>query len=483
MAPGLLKQTVKATEGNSALPITKVTASKPSKNDTNPALLHRSLVERPHKVSHASGSYLTLSDGSKILDACGGAAVTVLGHGNQEVAAATVEQMQSVSYVHTGLYTTDSAEDLAACILAGSVGHGLEKAYFVGSGSEANDAAMKLARQYFWEQCQTERVHFVSRRKAYHGNSIASMSISTNVARKIPYDKAITLPNVSFVSPAYAYRYQLEDESEESYVVRLAQELDAEFQRIGPHKVIAFYAETVVGATSGCVSPPKGYFPAVQKICDSYGILLILDEVMCGMGRTGTYFAFEQEGIRPDIVTIGKGLGGGFAPIAGVLVSSKVVDVLRRGTTCFNHGHTYQAHPVSCATALAVQRIIQRDCLVQRCAELGHALDSMLRSTLQHRKYVGDIRGRGLFYAVEFVANKRSKKPLLPSLRFASRVQQAAFVRGVAIYPGPVKPEGTDSDHILLAPPYNISKDDLEKVVRVLKDAYDEIEFELDDSR
>lgn len=474
MSPGL--RGIAIDHVSSSLPRTSSTSSK---SDAEPALLHRSLIERPYHVSHASGCYLTLTDGREILDACGGAAVTALGHGNKEVMAATMAQMQNVSYVHTGLYTTSSAEDLAHCVLSGSQNHGLVKAFFVCSGSEANDTAMKLARQYFWEQGQTERVHFVSRRKGYHGNTIATMSISTNMSRKVPYEDAITLPHVSFVSPAYAYRGQLKGTSEDAYVGQLIEELDAEFQRIGPHKVIAFYAETVVGATSGCVSPPKGYFTAVRELCDKYGILLILDEIMCGMGRTGTYFAFEQEDVRPDIVTIGKGLGGGFAPIAGALINQKVVDVLRQGTSSFNHGHTYQAHPVSCATALAVQRIIQRDHLVSRCASMGSTLDSMLRSTFEDCKFVGDIRGRGLFYAIEFVADKSSKKPLRPSLMFASRVQRAAFERGVAVYPGPVSSAGTDSDHVLLAPPYTISRDELQKIVEVLKEAYDEVEKEV----
>ncbi|KLU86862.1 hypothetical protein MAPG_05870, partial [Magnaporthiopsis poae ATCC 64411] len=331
MAPGLVPDTeVTATNSASGSPLVQpstVAISRRS-DDAGPGLLHRSLIEDPLDVSHASGSYLTLSDGRQILDACGGAAVTVLGHGNQEVLAATVAQMQKVSYVHTGMYTTGSAEDLARLILSASQGHGLEKAFFVGSGSEANDSAMKLARQYFWEQGQTQRTHFVSRRKAYHGNSIASMSLSTNMARRVPYNGALMLPNVSFVSPAYAYRHQAKNTTEESYVAELVSDLDDEFQRLSPDTVIAFVAETVVGATSGCVAPPKGYFAAVQKLCHKYGILLILDEVMCGMGRTGTYFAFEQEDVQPDIVTIGKGLGGGFAPIAGLLISGKVVNAL-----------------------------------------------------------------------------------------------------------------------------------------------------------
>ncbi|KAJ5812683.1 hypothetical protein N7474_008984 [Penicillium riverlandense] len=472
-----------ATVSNTVPFTSSVTTSSNVVHDAAPGLLHRSLVECPFKVTDASGSYLTLSDGRRILDGCGGAAVAILGHGNQEVIEATVAQMQKVSYVHTGTYTTDSAEDLAECILSAPHGifqHGLEKAYFVGSGSEAVDTAMKLGRQFFWEQGQTQRVHFVSRRRSYHGNSIASMSISTNLSRKTPYDGAITLPHVSYVSPAYAYRGQRENESESSYVARLIGELDDEFQRIGPNRIVAFFAETVVGATAGCVLPPQGYFTAVQGLCNQYGILLVLDEIMCGMGRTGSYFAFEQENVQPDIVTIGKGLGGGYAPVAGVLISKKVIDVLRQGSSGFNHGHTYQAHPVSCATALAVQRILHRDRLVERCAAMGSQLETLLRSTFQGCKYVGDIRGRGLFQAIEFVADRKDKKPLRPSLLFATKVQQATFHRGVAVYPGPVTTEGSDGDHVLIAPPYNISAEDISIIVKALKEAYDEVEAQVD---
>lgn len=448
-----------------------------------PGLLHRSLVERPYHVSHGSGSYLYLSNGRKILDGCGGAAVAILGHGNEEVVRATAAQMRRVSYVHTGAYTTDSAEDLADLVLASAPGepeHGLEKAYFAASGSEANDAAMKLARQYFWEKGETQRVHYVSRERGYHGNSIGTMSISTQPARKLGYDGAITLPNTSFVSPAYPYRGQHEAETEASYVSRLIAELDDEFQRVGPQKVIAFFAETMVGASSGCVAPPKGYFTAVRALCDKYDILLVLDEVMCGMGRTGTWFAFQQEQIQPDIVTIGKGLGGGFAPIAGILVHKKVVDVLRRGTAGFNHGQTYQAHPVTCATALAVLQVVRRNNLVERSATMGLKLNALLHEVFQGCKYVGDIRGRGLFQAVEFVLERRTKKRFSPRTKFGMRVQQAAFSRDVAVYPNPMTTKGADGDHVLMAPPYTVSDEELMIIVSVLKDAYDEVEAAVD---
>lgn len=446
----------------------------------NPAFLHRSLFHKPDSVVHSSGIHLTLSTGRTIIDACGGAAVACIGHSNEQVIAAATQQMRSVSYVHTGAYTTSSAEDLASVILAGNP-HGLEKAFFVSSGSEAMEAAMKLARQYFFESGQPARRNFVARKQSWHGTTLGAISLSSNLPRKIPYEPLL-LPTVSHVSPAYAYQYQLADESTAQYVQRLVAELDAEFHRLDPATVIAFVAEPVVGATSGCVPAPPGYFRAVRRLCSRHGILLILDEVMCGTGRTGTFFAFEQEGddVVPDIMTIGKGLGGGYAPIAGVLVHEKVVRGLRGGTGVFNHGHTYQAHPLSCASALAVQTIIRRDRLVERCRAVGSLLESELRGALAGKKYVGDIRGRGLFYGVEFVRDTATKGTFEPGVEFGYRVQRRAFDLGVALYPGAATVDGVRGDHVLLAPPYTVSEDEVREIVRVVREAYEDVERGVD---
>ena len=441
------------------------------------ALLHRSLFYSPETVSQASGNHLTLAgSGRKIVDACGGAAVTCIGHGNEEVYAAALSQMQKVSYVHTGAYTTAAAEDLAHVILDGNP-YGLEKAFFVGSGSEAMDAALKLARQYFYEKGEKQRRFLVGRKQSYHGNTIGAMSVSSNLPRKIPYEPLL-LPNTSHVSPAYAYQYKLDTETESEYVTRLAIELDAEFHRLGPQNVVAFIAEPIVGATTGCVPAPARYFRAVRDICTRHGILLILDEVMCGMGRTGSLFAFEQEGegVVPDIMTMGKGLGGGYAPLAGVLVHKKVVDVLRAGSGLFNHGQTYQAHPLSCATALAVQRIVKREGLVQRCRAMGFVLERLLRQELSGKKYVGNIRGRGLFWGIEFVQHRESKMAFDPKVEFGLRVQRKAFELGVAVYPGSATVDGVKGDNVLVAPPYTVMEKDLELIVRVLSEAYDAVE-------
>ncbi|KAK6837485.1 hypothetical protein RU639_001679 [Aspergillus parasiticus] len=439
-------------------------------------LLHRSLIEHPVMVEKAKGLTLHLSDGRTVLDACAGAAVALIGHGHEEVHQAIMKQMQNVSYIHTQSYTTSSAEDLADFLLSGNP-YGLEKAFFVGSGSEAVESALKLARQYHYENNEPDRLHFVSRQQSYHGNSIAAMSISSNLARKVPFT-GFMYPHTSHVSPAYAYRHQMTGETEAEFTARLLRELEEEFLRIGPEKIIAFVAEPIVGATAGCVTAPAGYFTGIRAMCDRYGILLILDEIMCGVGRSGTFFAFEQENVVPDIMTIAKGLGGGYAPIAGVLVHKKVIDVLRKGSNAFNHGHTYQAHPVSCAAALAVQQIVRRDNLVERCAALGQVLEQQLRSGLAHCPSVGDIRGRGLFWAVEFVQDRTTKATFDPTVKFGLRVQQAAFDRGLAVYPGAGTVDGVRGDHILLAPPFTVTEGELRQICEILRVAIESQEKE-----
>ncbi|RSL92205.1 hypothetical protein CEP52_013952 [Fusarium oligoseptatum] len=437
-------------------------------------LMHRSLIQHPYMVESASGIELKLASGQTVIDACGGAAVALIGHGNEEVIQAITNQARKVSYVHTQAYTTAPAEELANLLLEGNP-HGLEKAFFVGSGSEAVESALKLARQYHFENGELNRVHIISRRQCYHGNTMATMSVSTVLARKTPY-QGFMYPNVSHVSPAYAYQYKHETESETDFTARLLSELEEEFLRVGPGNVAAFIAETMVGATAGCVTAPAGYLKGVRALCDKYGIILILDEVMCGVGRTGTFFAFEQEGIVPDIMTIAKGLGGGYATIAGVLIHKKVVDVLRRGSAAFNHGHTYQAHPISCAAALAVQKIVKREDLVSRCAKMGVVLERALRTELGECRSVGDIRGRGLFWGVEFVKDRSTKESFRPDIKFGPLVQQLAFEKGVALYPGAGTVDGVRGDHILIAPPFTVSVEQINHICRVLKEAVLEAE-------
>jgi adenosylmethionine-8-amino-7-oxononanoate aminotransferase len=454
------------------------------------SLLHRSFAWAPHSVTSASDLTLTLQNGTPILDACGGAAVSCLGYKPDyvaEITAAMTKQLQSVAYIHTLTYTTPVAEELAGYLIENyGAKYGLEKAYFVGSGSEAMDAAMKFARQYFFETGREERVHYVARRQAYHGNTIGSMSVSSNVPRKAPYvgGRTLQLENVSWVSPAYEYQYAdwENGETEEAFAARLVQELEDEFLRVGPEKVIAFIAEPIVGATTGALPAPKGYFQGIRRVCDKYGVLLILDEVMCGMGRTGTMFAFEQEGdgVVPDLMTMGKGLGAGFAPIAAVLMNKTVADGLRSGSGNVAHGHTYQAHPVSCAASLTVQKIIKRDNLLQQCHNMGQILEKLLRKAFNGAKYVGDIRGRGLFWGIEFVCDRETRKPFDPKLLFGPKFQEAVFLKGVAIYPGNGTVDGGKGDHVIISPAFNVTENDLKVIVDIVKEVYLEMEQKLD---
>ncbi|KAL5604235.1 hypothetical protein BROUX41_002215 [Berkeleyomyces rouxiae] len=449
-----------------------------------PALMHRSLRAQPLPIVSAANNTLfpAAPDSRPILDFCGGAAVTVLGHSNAEVMGAIAEQLQRVSYVHTAAYTTASAEDLAHAVLAQDASQSLGRVYFAGSGSEAADAALKLARQFWVEKGQMTRTRFVARRQSYHGNTWGAMAVSMNKVRRAPYEDVL-MPNVSFVSPAYSYQYMRETgcTTEEEYSQFLADELDAELLRLGPENVICFIAETMVGATSGCVTAPQGYWPKIRDVCTKHDVLLVLDEVMCGAGRTGSFFAFEQEDIVPDIVTIGKGLGAGYIPISAVLPSKQIIETLRNGTAVFNHGHTFQAHPLACASALKVQEIIRRDSLLDRCAQMGEILGHQVRDAMAGCKYVGDVRGRGLFWAVEFVQNKDTRRPFPDHVNFGPRVQAAALEKGgVAVYPGHGTRDGVVGDHVLLAPAFIITPEEIETAIRALREAYGSVEAEVD---
>lgn len=444
-------------------------------------VLHNSLVSIPLTVASASGSYVTFSNGHRVLDACTGAAVAIIGHGDPDVQAAIQEQMTKVCYTHTVAFTTPVAEALANDILEGNP-HGLCRAFFVSSGSEAMDTALKLARQFYVEIGQPQRRSLVARQRAYHGNTVGALSVSSHVARRAPFKDALILTNVSYVSATYAYRGQLEEETEEDYSARLVKELNEEFQAVGPTTVMAFVAEPVGGATAGCITAPRGYYQGVRQLCDKYGILLILDEVMCGSGRTGTYFAFEQEGpgVYPDLITLGKGLGGGYAPMGAVLAHKKVIRGLQSGTSYFVHSHTYQAHALSCAAALAVQKVLRRDGLVARCATKGRWLENALNSTIGECKYVGNIRGKGLFWGIEFVKDRATKEPFEPALRFTWRMVDETFRRGLSIYPGAGTADGIRGDHVLIAPPYNASDEEFEEMIRLLSEAYGTVEREVE---
>lgn len=433
-------------------------------------ILHRTRQDPPRAVG-GHGSWLVQADGREVLDASGGAAVACLGHGHPRVIAAIKAQLDRVCYVHTSLLSNDPAEELAD-VLVGHEPGGLSRAYFVSGGSEAVEASLKLARQYWVEVGQPRRARIIARRQSYHGNTLGALSAGGNAQRRALYAPLLS-PAFSHVSPAFAWRDQCEDEDEAAYVARLAAELEAEFQRLGPDTVAAFIAEPVVGATTGCVTAPAGYFPAMRAVCDRHGALLILDEIMCGMGRTGTLHAWEQEGVVPDIQCVAKGLGGGFQPIGAVLVSRRVADGMAAGSGAFQHGHTYQAHPVACAAALEVQRVIAEEDLLARVQAMGARLEQRLVERFGNHHHVGDIRGRGLFRAIELVADRGTKAPFDPAHALHARVKQEAFARGLACYPTGGTADGVAGDHVLLAPPYIIEAAEVDLAVERLGEAVD----------
>ena len=434
-------------------------------------LLHRGLRDIPPQAVSAQGLTVRLADGREIIDASGGAAVSCLGHGHPAVIAALRAQVETLPFAYNGFFTTAPAEALADRLVGAAPG-GLTHAYFVSGGSEANEAAIKLARQYFVEIGQTQRSRFIARRQSYHGNTLGALSAGGNMARRALYQPLLS-DAFSHVSPAFVYRGQEPAESEADYVARLAAELEAEFQRLGPDTVAAFIAEPVVGATLGAATAPAGYFRAIRDICDRHGALLLLDEVMCGMGRTGTLHAWEQEGVAPDIQMIAKGLGGGYQPIGGILIHGRIIAALEAGSGAFAHGHTYLAHATACAAALAVQQVIADDDLLANVRAMGARLDERLRARFGNHAHIGDVRGRGLFQAIELVADRGTKTPFDPGLRLHERIKAEAFARGMACYPMGGTIDGRRGDHVLLAPPYIATGAEIDRIVEILGEAVD----------
>ena len=409
-------------------------------------------------------------DGKRYLDASGGAAVSCLGHDHPRVIEAIQAQVAKLAYAHTSFFTSEPAEALANHLIERAP-EGIDRVYYTSGGSEAVEAALKMARQYFVEIGQPQRTRFIARRQSYHGNTLGALSVGGNAWRRRQFEPLLI--DVAHVSPCYAYRDQAPNEPDAAYVARLAGELEATIQELGPESVIAFVAEPVVGATMGAVPPVPGYFRAVREICDRYGMLLILDEVMCGMGRTGALFACEQEDVRPDLVTIAKGLGAGYQPIGATLVSRAIYEAIVAGSGFFQHGHTYMAHPTACAAGLAVQQTIVEEQLLGRVRQEGARLHEMLVERFGGHEHVGDIRGRGLLLGLELVADRASKRPFAPERRLHARVKSEALARGLMCYPNGGTIDGTRGDHVLLAPPFIVTDADLEAIVDRLAAAID----------
>lgn len=408
------------------------------------------------------GCYLIDATGKRYFDGSGGAAVSCLGHGDAEVTAAIKDQLDRLAFAHTGFFTSEPAEALASLLAEHAPGD-LSRVYFVSGGSEATEAALKLARQYFVEKGEPQRGRIIARRQSYHGNTLGALAAGGNAWRREQF--APLLMAVSHIAPCYEYRLRAEGETSAAYGARAAQELEDEILRLGPDTVMAFIAEPVVGATAGAVPAVEGYFRRIRQICDRYGVLLILDEVMCGMGRTGHLFACEADGIAPDILCIAKGLGAGYQPIGAMLCTTRVHDVIASGSGFFQHGHTYIGHPVATAAGLAVLRALLGRGLIPRVQALGDQLDRALRDALGEHPNVGDIRGRGLFRGIELVADREAKTPFDPADRIAARIKAAAFEAGLICYPMSGTIDGRLGDHVLLAPPFIMTDDQVGELV------------------
>jgi adenosylmethionine-8-amino-7-oxononanoate aminotransferase len=434
-------------------------------------ILHRQIGSPLPVAAGGSGVEIVDSTGKRYLDASGGAAVSCLGHGHPAVTAALHQQLDRLAYAHTGFFTTEVAEKLAERLIADAP-QGISHAYLVSGGSEAIEAALKMARQYFIERGETKRRHVIARRQSYHGNTLGALAAGGNEWRRAPFSPLLI--ETHHIAPCFAYRFREPGESEVDYGRRAADALEAKILELGEGTVMAFVAETVVGATAGAVPAATGYFERIREICNRHGVLLILDEVMCGMGRTGTLHACEQEGIAPDLMTIAKGLGGGYEPIGAVLLGRHVYDSFANGSGFFQHGHTYMGHPMACAAGLAVQETIRRDNLLANVATQGALLRRRLGERFGNHPHVGDIRGRGLFQAIELVEERSTKMPFDPARKLNTRVKKAAMARGLMVYPMGGTIDGTRGDHVLLAPPFIVTEDQIGEIVDRLGSAIDD---------
>ena len=433
-------------------------------------LLHRSIHSVPPVAVRGRGIELFDADGKAYIDASGGAAVSCLGHAHPDVIAALHAQLDRIAYAHTGFFTTEAAEALADR-LAADAPAGIDHVYLVSGGSEAIEAALKMARQYAVEKGEPRRRHIIARRQSYHGNTLAALATGGNEWRRTQFRPLLI--ETHHIDPCYAYRFQHQGESDEAYAARSAQQLEDMILELGADEVLAFVAEPVVGATAGAVPPVADYFKRIRAICDRYGVLLILDEVMCGMGRTGTLHACEQDCIVPDLLVIAKGLGGGYQPIGAVLLGRHIFDAFANGSGFFQHGHTYMGHPMAAAAGLAVQEVIRRDRLLGNVKAMGERLDERLRQRFGNHHHVGDIRGRGLFRAIELVLDRGTKEPFDPALKVHARVKREAMSRGLMVYPMGGTIDGERGDHVLIAPPFIVGDADIGRIVERLGDAVD----------
>ena len=396
------------------------------------------------------GMYLYDSEDRRYLDMSGGAAVSCLGHGHPDVVRAVQEQAAKLSFAHTAFFTNEPQEALAGRLAARFAEPGA-RVWFTSGGSESIESALKIAWQYWRARAMPEKILIISRQFSYHGGTLGATSISGSVFRRTPYEKV--LHDWPRIAPCYAYRHKLEYETDHEYGHRVAAELDEAIRMAGAGNVAAFIAEPVVGATLGVVPAVDGYFAEIRRICDEHDVLLIADEVMCGSGRTGTFYAHEHDQILPDLVTIAKGLGGGYQPIGAVVARRHICETLHGGNEPFAHGLTYIGHAIACAAGVAIQQCLD-DGVLDAVAGKGQRLLALLRERFGEHSHIGDIRGRGLFVGIEFVVDTKSKTAFPAENGVPGRLKNAALRHGLICYPGGGSVDGRKGAHVLLAPPY-----------------------------
>ena len=434
------------------------------------SILHRNLEFTPPTAVGGEGNYLIDCAGKRYLDACGGAAVSCLGHDNFKVREALKVELDNIAFAHSGFFTNRPAEELAQFLIdRAPIGTGQGRIMYLGSGSEAMEAALKLARQYYLERGEPQRSNIIARAPSYHGNTLGALATGGHAGRRRPFKPLLI--NVSHIDAAYEYRMRREGEAEEDFALRMANLLEEEIQRLGTETVMAFVAEPVVGASLGTQPAPSGYFKRVREICDAYGVLLIADEVMCGMGRTGSLFALEQEGIAADITTLAKGLGAGYQPIAAVMAAENVIRIIKDGSGTLWNGHTYMSHAIATAGALAVQQVIEEENLLSNVHRRGEQLREGLQTRLGQNPHVGDIRGRGLFWTAELVQDRATKQPFDATLDLAPKIQKTSLDLGLMCYPSQGCADGTQGDHVLLAPAYTSTPEEIETICDLITQA------------
>ena len=420
------------------------------------------------------GVYLYNAEGRQYLDGSGGAAVSCLGHGHPTVVAAIKAQLDQLAFAHTAFFTNESQEQLASKLVA-RFGEADAKVYFLSGGSEANETALKLIREYWVARGYNDKHVIISRKQSYHGNTLGALSISGNPRRNRVYQPM--LQDWPKIEPCYAYRHQRADESDQAYGLRSAAGLEEVIHSIGADHIGAFFAETVVGATLGAVPAVGSYFQRIREICDQHDILLVLDEVMAGGGRTGSYFAFEQEGIVPDIVTLAKGLGGGYQPIGAAIARGEIHRKIIDAFGSFAHGHTYVGHATACAAGLAVTCAIEEEDLLANVRSIGELLHTELSRVFADHPHVGDIRGRGLLLGIELVEDRETKAPIKAGLGLPEKIRVAAMEHGLICYPGGGTADGKDGAHILLAPPYIYKRQHVDELVDKLQQTFSATSF------